>query len=400
MRWDAQGLVAETSLSRDPFRLVAEFVPLLGLFTTPTEPLAAVSEFLSKMTAAEATFADELLALVAALAEAGILIPAQGDLPLAPGWYAQAEPHMAMLADYARTAAYREMLMECAQDKVVVEIGCGSGALVCFAARAGARHVYAIEQTNAIEMAAEIVRRNGLADRVTFLRGNSLDVDLPEQADIVVSELIGTDPFGERMLLPLVDASRRFLKPGGMMLPERIVVKALGIDSPVVRDHEYLMDQKAQAARRLGSLYDLDLEPLVSGYLDGVAARRRDFLYEQRLGQFIGEQDRGLPETVLTQEFTLADLDLRSTELPARRSEALATSVHRSGMVNGLLTYFECYHKGRVVLSTSPYVTQHMENWAQIVWRLPQRHVGVGTSTSFLVTMHPDATPGFSVGWP
>lgn len=48
--------------------------------------------------------------------------------------------------------------------KVVLDIGCGTGILSIFAARAGAQHVYAIDNAEIAEYANEIVKRNGFAD--------------------------------------------------------------------------------------------------------------------------------------------------------------------------------------------------------------------------------------------
>lgn len=53
-----------------------------------------------------------------------------------------------MLKDKTRTRAYQRAIEESPdqfKDKIVLDIGCGTGILSIFAARAGAKHVYAIE---------------------------------------------------------------------------------------------------------------------------------------------------------------------------------------------------------------------------------------------------------------
>jgi len=53
-----------------------------------------------------------------------------------------------MLKDTVRTRAYQRAIEENPQafkDKIVLDIGCGTGILSIFAARAGAKHVYAID---------------------------------------------------------------------------------------------------------------------------------------------------------------------------------------------------------------------------------------------------------------
>ena len=48
-----------------------------------------------------------------------------------------------------------------------------------FAARAGARHVYGIDMSDIIDDAREIVADNGLADRITLIKGKAEEVQLP-----------------------------------------------------------------------------------------------------------------------------------------------------------------------------------------------------------------------------
>ena len=72
--------------------------------------------------------------------------------------------------------------------------------LAVAAARAGARHVYAIEATPLAHEAREVVRANGLEDRVTVVEGWSTRISLPERASVAVSEILGSDALEERVL--------------------------------------------------------------------------------------------------------------------------------------------------------------------------------------------------------
>ena len=53
---------------------------------------------------------------------------------------------------------------ECLKDKIVLDIGCGTGILSIFAARAGAKHVYAIDNAEIAEYAKYIIKQNGFSD--------------------------------------------------------------------------------------------------------------------------------------------------------------------------------------------------------------------------------------------
>ena len=53
-----------------------------------------------------------------------------------------------MIKDTIRTGTYRAAIennKDAFKDKIVLDIGCGTGILSIFAARAGAKHVYSIE---------------------------------------------------------------------------------------------------------------------------------------------------------------------------------------------------------------------------------------------------------------
>ncbi len=60
-----------------------------------------------------------------------------------------------------------------------MDIGCGTGILSIFAARAGAKHVYAIEYAEIALFAQEIIKRNGLSDKITVIKGKMEEIVLP-----------------------------------------------------------------------------------------------------------------------------------------------------------------------------------------------------------------------------
>lgn len=78
--------------------------------------------------------------------------------------------HESMLKDTIRTEAYRDFVYEnkhVFKDKVVLDVGCGTGILSMFCAKAGAKKVIAVDNSNIIDRAKEIVHDNGLGDVIT-----------------------------------------------------------------------------------------------------------------------------------------------------------------------------------------------------------------------------------------
>lgn len=79
-----------------------------------------------------------------------------------------------MLQDAVRTGTYHKAFISNPADfrgKVVVDVGTGSGILAFFAAKAGARKVYAIEASGVASQARKLMEANGLADKVEVIKG-------------------------------------------------------------------------------------------------------------------------------------------------------------------------------------------------------------------------------------
>ncbi len=135
--------------------------------------------------------------------------------------------HHSMLADELRTSSFLAAIKASVRPgDVVVDIGTGTGVLSVFAAKAGASRVYAIEQEPIIGVAREIASRNGLSDIITFIQGSSLEIDLPEKADVLITETIGNMALDEGIITWIVDGRERFLKPRGIAIPLDIDVIA------------------------------------------------------------------------------------------------------------------------------------------------------------------------------
>ncbi|CBY20181.1 unnamed protein product [Oikopleura dioica] len=137
--------------------------------------------------------------------------------------YADYGIHAEMLQDKARTEAYRNVILKnphLFKDKVVVDVGCGTGILSMFAAQAGAKIVYALEMSEIAFDAIDVVRENGLADKVKIIKGKAEEIaaTLPK-ADVVISEWMGYCCLYEGMLDTVLEVRDKVMKHGGHMMP-------------------------------------------------------------------------------------------------------------------------------------------------------------------------------------
>ncbi|HKW57681.1 MAG TPA: class I SAM-dependent methyltransferase [Candidatus Acidoferrum sp.] len=125
-----------------------------------------------------------------------------------------------MIADGWRFSAYAKAIAKAVRPgDAVAEIGCGPGLFSLLACRAGARRVYAIESEDSIHFARKLAAANGLTERIEFIRSDSRQTELPERVNVIVSDIRGTLPLSGSAVISLEDARRRFLAPGGILIP-------------------------------------------------------------------------------------------------------------------------------------------------------------------------------------
>lgn len=170
-----------------------------------------------------------------------------------------------MLKDTIRTDAYRDFIYNnkhLFKGKTVLDIGCGTGILSMFCAKAGAAHVYAIDKSAILDKARENIFHNGLADTITCLRGRVEDIKLPvDKVDIIVSEWMGYCLLYEAMLPSVLFARDRYLKPDGLLIPSHATIFLAPVSDP-----EYV-DESVAFWR---DVYGFDMKPMLEGLLRDV----------------------------------------------------------------------------------------------------------------------------------
>lgn len=141
--------------------------------------------------------------------------------------------HEEMIKDKIRTKSYQMAIMtnaEALKDKVVLDIGCGTGILSVFAARAGAKHVYAIDNAEIAEYAKVIIKNNGYSDKITVIKGKVEEIELPvPHVDVIISEWMGYFLLYESMLDTVLYARDKWLlQDTGIIMPDKFHLNLAG----------------------------------------------------------------------------------------------------------------------------------------------------------------------------
>jgi protein arginine N-methyltransferase 1 len=112
---------------------------------------------------------------------------------------------------------------------LVVDVGAGFGFFSVLAAKMGAAQVFAVEPGEAVLIGNRLAQENGVADRVTFVRGKVEELELPRPADLIISDLRGALPIHAGHLSAIA-AARALLAPSGVLLPHRDTLMVAAID--------------------------------------------------------------------------------------------------------------------------------------------------------------------------
>lgn len=328
---------------------------ILDFFSRPTPVSDAIAALGDRIGGAQDWM--DLTSAISRLHEAGVLMAEGGPEARTnrtlTGSFGTPGPHVAMLHDSVRTAAFLAALREVVgPEDVVVDIGTGTGLLAAGAAQAGARHVYAIEATPIAEYAREVFAANALDSRVTTVEGWSTRITLPERADVAVAEILGSEALEERLLPVLLDARRRLLKPGGRLIPSAVRVYGVPVSIPGEWVDSVTFTRSNTARWSAG--YGVEL-----GALAGYSARLR-----HRLTVPLDEAHGWQP---LSEPVPLVELDLVTLEA-LDIDVAVEAAATESGRASGTFAFFEAQLAPGVAVSTNPYASDRVTSWGLPVW--------------------------------
>eukprot|EP00903_Cladosiphon_okamuranus_P019111 g17584.t1 len=283
--------------------------------------------------------------------------------------------HEEMLKDEVRTMSYMNAIehnKHLFEGKVVMDVGCGTGILSMFAARAGAKQVIGIECSTIIEQARKIVEANGFADNITLIKSKCEDITSLEalagvdKVDIIISEWMGYFLLYESMLDTVIYARDRWLKDGGLMLPDKATLLVGAIE-----DEQYRKEK-------------IDFWDQVYGFDMSV-------IKEIALTEPLVDVVEG--KAVVTDCQSILSLDLADCkkEQLQFKSEFVLTA-RRNDFVHAIVAYFDCQfsqlHKP-LQFSTGPFT--EYTHWKQTVFYLRQPiTISKGESIKGKITVKPN----------
>lgn len=236
--------------------------------------------------------------------------------------------------------------------------GAGRGPLVarCLVATGRARRkytIYALEKNPNAFVTLQERQRTEWGDRVRLVFGDMRSADVPEPADILVSELLGS--FGDNELSPeCLDGAMRFLKPNGISIPACYSAHL----APLSSSKLYNESRSAKDPKSMETPYVVMFQAvnILSGDGGGVSGKCGPRVQE------CWEFEHPRKDSVLDPR-----VGLPKTNSHNARSAKLDFYIPHAGVLHGLAGYFEAVLYGEIGLSIHPQrksdVSKDMLSW-------------------------------------
>uniref|UniRef100_A0A8C5QZJ1 Protein arginine N-methyltransferase 6 n=1 Tax=Leptobrachium leishanense TaxID=445787 RepID=A0A8C5QZJ1_9ANUR len=289
--------------------------------------------------------------------------------------YSDVSIHEEMIADTARTNAYRRAILHSNNalcGKTVLDVGAGTGILSIFCAQAGAKKVYAVEASTVAELAKDVVKQNGMEGKVKVINNSVENAEIPEQVDAIVSEWMGYALMYESMLNSVIYARDKWLKPGGLIFPSSADLFIAPINDPTTENR---LDFWSEAK----DMYGVDMSCMRSFARTCIMSKEMAVCPVS-------------PEDILSFPAKFASINLASATLEetAKIHGSYEFKCFGSSLMHGFAIWFLVTFPGEkaVFLSTSPYGED--THWKQTLLYLDEEiQVKQDTEISGDITMTP-----------
>ena len=208
----------------------------------------------------------------------------------------------------------------------VADLGCGFGVLGVLCLKHGASKVWGIDNSDAIHVAREMVDRAGLAESYHCIAGSTFTTELPEKVDVIICDHVGFFGFDYGMIGMLRDAKKRFLKPGGVIMPQALQLMVAGVSTKAYDD--------------ISGPWERESTPSEYRWL------REASINTKHAREFA-------PEEMLSDAARLGAIDLLA-DGPDFFSFSATLTMARDGVFHGLAGWFDCLLGGDIWMTNSP----------------------------------------------
>lgn len=271
--------------------------------------------------------------------------------------YSNILSHRSMLFDDFRNSLYAGAINKLVTPaSVVLDLGAGLGIHGLMAANAGAKKVYLVEPEASLDVAARIAGNFNSSDGIECIRGTIEETKLPEPVDIIISVFTGNFLLEEDLLPSLFYARDKYLKPGGVLIPDRAKMEVV----PVTAQEYYDEHIAAWSSPSQGINYGLVREYAANSIYYGD--------HREQIDDYLAE-----PAEII-------ELDFMTTEKADCRN-TIEVKITKDRICHGWLGWFQT-RLGDNWLSTAPQVTK--THWGQAFLPLdPPLPVSAGETISF-----------------
>ncbi|KAL9849312.1 protein arginine N-methyltransferase 3 isoform 1-T1 [Geothlypis trichas] len=252
--------------------------------------------------------------------------------------------------DKVRTESYRDFIYQnphIFQDKVVLDVGCGTGILSMFAAKAGAKKVIGVDQSEIIYQAMDIIRLNKLEKIITLVKGRIEEVDLPlEKVDVIISEWMGYFLLFESMLDSVIYAKDKYLAEGGSVYPDLCTISLVAVGD---------MNKHVDKLLFWEDVYGFDMSCMKKAVIPEAVVELLN------------------PNTLISTASVIKHIDCNTASTPDLEfSSDFTLSITMSTQCTAIAGYFDVFFEknchNKVLFSTGPQCTK--THWKQTVFLL------------------------------